>query len=449
VADTLSAILSRPTAPREHAALHVGLTADSPDHQLARYGLRHVDQVTIGRGTARTATRSDGDAGCTLAITLPDDRLSTHHARLTKLGGRWVLEDVGSKNGTWVGNATTQHHTLDDSDVIEVGQTMLVFRARGGDEADHVGPPPDASGLGTFSAVLAERFATLARGARSTVPVMIGGETGTGKELVARAVHALSGRPGPFVAVNCGALPATLVEAELFGHRRGAFSGADDERAGLVRSAHGGTLFLDEVGELPATAQTALLRVLQEGEVVPIGVDRPTAVDVRIVTATLRDLEGAVARGTFREDLLGRLLGIAISLPGLRERREDLAFLTTSLLARVAPGRSLTLSADAVRALYAYAWPRNVRELERALAAACAVGHDRIELENLPAALQQAVPPRVGPSSPSLSEADRELRDTVAAALLRHRGNATAVARELGKDRTQIRRWIRRFGLAK
>ncbi|HTL36410.1 MAG TPA: sigma 54-interacting transcriptional regulator [Kofleriaceae bacterium] len=448
--DTLSAILSKPTATRERAALHVGLAAETVRQQPARFALVDVDQVTIGRGSTQTATRTTTDGERTLAIMLPDARLSTHHARITKLGGRWILEDLGSKNGTWLGGEAIQQHTLDDNDVIEVGHTMLVFRAHGGEAGDLAQLAPVSDGLATLSPGLAERFATIARGAPSNVPVMIRGDTGTGKELVARAVHALSGRKGPFVAVNCGAVPAHLVEAELFGHRKGAFTGAGDERVGLVRSADGGTLFLDEIGELPASAQAALLRVLQEGEVLPIGTDKPVRVDVRLVTATLRDLEADVAAGSFRTDLLGRVLGLSIALPPLRERPEDLSLLVQTLLDRVARGRNLRLSPDVVRALYAHPWPRNIRELERALASASALTLERIELEHLPDPVRAAAPPpRLVPTLSQLSADERKQRDDVAAALLRHNGNIAAVARELGKDRTQIRRWMRRFGLSR
>jgi transcriptional regulator with GAF, ATPase, and Fis domain len=387
----------------------------------------------------------------TLALCLDDPRMSTVHARLTRLGGRWILEDLGSKNGTWIGGAAVQQHTLVDGDVFEVGHTMVVFRTTGGDDDDLDGwPPAAAMGLATLAPELAERFATIVRAAPSMLPVMIRGETGTGKELTARAVHSLSGRRGPFVAINCGALPANLVEAELFGHRVGAFTGAGAERTGVIRSAEGGTLFLDEIGELPEPAQAALLRVLQEGEVTPIGADRPTKVDVRLVTATLRDLEADVERGRFRDDLLGRLLGLTITLPPLRERREDLGLLTAMFLDQLAPGRPLELAPDCVRAIYAYAWPRNIRELERALAAACTLAGSRIELSHLPESLRAcAPPPRMTAPPASLSPDERQLRDELARALLRLGGNVAAVARELGRDRTQVRRWMRRFGLTR
>jgi transcriptional regulator with GAF, ATPase, and Fis domain len=371
---------------------------------------------------------------------------------MTRLGGRWILEDLGSKNGTWIDGESIQQHTLDDGDILELGHTMIVFRLIGGEYPDlDDWPAVSAPGLATTSPALAERLADVVRVAPSQVPVMIGGETGTGKELVARAVHALSGRKGAFVAVNCGALAANLLEAELFGHKKGAFTGAGDERVGLVRSADGGTLFLDEIGELPAAAQSALLRVLQEGEVVPIGADRPVRVDVRLVSATLRDLDDEVTQGRFRGDLLGRLLGVSVTLPALRDRCEDLGLIAAMLLERIAPGvRPTQIAPDAIRALYAHQWPRNIRELERALAAACTLAGDCIELAHLPPAIQASAPPaRVTPPPSALSEDERRLRDELAAALLRNGGNVSSVARELGKDRTQIRRWMRRFQLSR
>jgi transcriptional regulator with GAF, ATPase, and Fis domain len=278
--------------------------------------------------------------------------------------------------------------------------------------------------------------------ARSTTCVEIRGESGTGKELVARAVHDLSNRRGSFVAVNCGSLPPTLFEGELFGHRRGAYTGACDERPGLIRSSDGGTLFLDEVAELPAASQPALLRVLQESEVTPLGADRAVRVNLRVVTATHRDLDVEVAAGRFRADLRARLLGLQIDLPPLRDRREDLGMLIASMLERFAP-RELSLSLEAAMALYAYDWPLNVRELERVLVAAASVAHDRIEMCHLSSLLRKPQEPVALPVD------DDELRERLASSIERHHGNLAAVARELCKDRTQVRRWMKRFGLAR
>ena len=443
MSDTVSAIVSRALATRVRPALYVGLCGERPQTPSARIGLGGVDRIEIGRGDTRRMERSKSGGAQVLTISLADSRMSSQHARLSRVGGTWVVEDLGSKNGTWVGRRRISRHRLGDRDVLVVGHTALVFRDCGGEEDDvehhDLGTVP---GLDTLSVELAARFKQLSKAARDLVPIEIQGETGTGKELIARAVHTLSRRSGKLAAINCGALPATLIEAELFGHRKGAFTSAVDDRPGLVRTADHGTLFLDEVGELPLASQATLLRVLQEGEVTPIGGDRPIKVDVRIVTATHRDLAADVDAGRFRADLRARLLGVVVPLPRLRDRIEDLGFLTATLLARIAPGRDIAFSADALAALYAHDWPMNIRELERALGAAVAIADNRIDLEHLPPALTALPAP-----SKELDEDDEQMRQQLVAAMARHAGNISAVARELGKDRTQIRRWVKRFGL--
>ena len=308
---------------------------------------------------------------------------------------------------------------------------------------------PLASGFATLVPSLAEALSRAQAVARSTVPVVVRGESGTGKEVVASAIHALSGRTGPFQAVNCGALPAALVESELLGYRRGAFTGAEDDRAGLVRSAHGGTLFLDEIGDLPLTAQAALLRVLQEGEVQPLGATRPIKIDVRLVSATHRDLEALAAEEKFRPDLLARLGGVTVQLPPLRERREDLGLLAAALLQRHFPGRRVVLGSEAARALLVYPWPLNVRELERCLQAAVVLaGEGPIELRHLPPAVAASLaePSSLGvASAQGLPEADRRRREEIVAALRESGGNVTAAARVLGKARVQVQRWMKRY----
>src|SRR5207302_1217977 len=189
------------------------------------------------------------------------------------------------------------------------------------------------------------------------------GETGTGKEVIARAIHAASRRPGAFVAVNCGALAPNLVESELFGHKKGAFSGATEDHNGLVRAADKGTLLLDEIGDLPVPTQAALLRVLQQREVLPLGTTKPMPVDLRVVAASHRDLEAEVGAGRFREDLWSRLAGYTAQLPALRDRREDLGLLVAALLARLVQTRPIRFTSEAGLALVQYDWPRNVREL--------------------------------------------------------------------------------------
>jgi DNA-binding NtrC family response regulator len=452
--ETLSAIVAPAKRTKTKPALYIGLAGDAPRSPPARISLAGLDRVDIGRGDARKLTRSTSGGVDVLALTLGDARMSGQHARLSRLGTAWAIEDVGSKNGTWIDGQRITRQALVDGAVIVVGHTALVYRDVGGEEGDlHDAPRAAAPGMTTLSPELARAFEDLARAATSNVPVQVTGESGTGKELVARAVHALSKRAGKLVAVNCGALPPTLAEGELFGHKKGAFTGADVERTGYVRSADGGTLFLDEIAELPAPLQATLLRVLQEGEVVPLGSDKPIKIDLRVVTATHKKLDAEVDANRFRADLRARLLGVSVALPPLRERREDLGLLVAALLERLAPGRDIAFAADAVAAIYAYRWPLNVRELERTLAAALAVARDRIELAHLPEAVRDpksaagAAPAKVDVES--LSDEDRQLRDQLVDVIGRHDGNLAAVARELGKDRTQIRRWMKRFGLSR
>ena len=409
--------------------------------------------------------------------------MSSQHARIESSFGRWILTDAGSKNGTVVNGAAVERAVLQDGDLIELGHTLFWFRDRvplrpdepldlDVDLAAVLARPP---GLVTLAPTLSRALAQLEQMARSPIPIMLLGESGTGKELLARAIHDLSGRPGPLIAVNCGAIPDTLVESELFGHRRGAFSGANEDRPGLVRSADHGTLFLDEIGDLPLTSQAALLRVLQEREVTPVGASRPIAVNIRVVAATHCDLPAMVEDGRFRQDLYARLTGYTVELPPLRQRRDDLGLLLAALLARhTAPDQLPAIETEAARALFTYDWPRNVRELDSALAAArILAGDGALGLLHLPGEVRGARPATAHPvplppgsdggvrqtpgpvvpvvsasSAPTpLSPDDQRLRDQVAALLDQHGGNVSAVARAMGKDRKQIQRWMKRFQL--
>jgi sigma-54 dependent transcriptional regulator, acetoin dehydrogenase operon transcriptional activator AcoR len=426
------------------------LECDQPLAPSARHVLDDVDIVEMGRG--ERGHHRDERRG---AIRIPDGRMSAEHARLTRTPGGFLLEDLGSKNGLIVNGTVTRGAVLAHDDVFELGHTFFLFR--------EVPVPPEARpdmtcaelpsptrSLRTFVAALERSHASLARIARTGVAVVLLGETGTGKEVVARALHELSGRPGPFVPVNCGALPEHLIEAELFGHKRGAFSGAISDRPGLIRMSDRGTLFLDEVGELPAESQVAFLRVLQEQEVVPVGDERPIKVDTRLCAATHRDLDELVARGAFRRDLYARLFGLVLELPPLRDRIEDLGILIAALLARMSGGESVRFAPAAVRAFLRHDWPLNIRELEKCLVAAIALaGSDPIELEHLPPSVRRprAQRPVRDSEPPPLSPEDVAIRDQMIELLTTHEGNVTAVAKALGKGRMQIHRWAKRFGV--
>jgi two-component system response regulator PilR (NtrC family) len=295
------------------------------------------------------------------------------------------------------------------------------------------------------------------RVSRSQAPVHIHGETGTGKELVARLIHQSgSRREGPFVAVNCGAIPQELVESELFGHRRGAFTGAVADHPGLIRAAEGGTLFLDEVAELPTATQVKLLRVLQDKAVRPVGGQHETAVDVRFLSATHRRLENEVASGRFREDLYYRLVVIEIDVPPLRERLEDLPELCASILARLGTARSLTLSPEALALLAAHSYPGNVRELENILErAATLTDGETIEARHIvfrerpsAAAPSPRIPAGAGDDALPLPRYLESLeRERLAEVLRLCGGKRSEAARRLGLTPRQFRYRLKKLGL--
>ena len=287
--------------------------------------------------------------------------------------------------------------------------------------------------------------------ADSDSPVLIEGESGTGKELVAAAIHRQSGRAkGPFVPVNCSAIPADLMESEFFGHVRGAFSGAVADTLGLFRSAHGGTLFLDEVAELSPTLQGKLLRVIQEKEIRPVGSTKTHAVSVRMIAATNKNLETVVQNGSFRQDLFYRLNVVRILVPPLRERKGDIPALITYFLRRFNERfrRDVKgIAPDAITALTAYDFPGNVRELENLLERAYALGaRDEIERANLPelAARSDALMVTVDEPIPTLDQAERDL---IARALARFRNDKEQAARALGLTVRTLYRRIKKFGL--
>jgi transcriptional regulator with AAA-type ATPase domain len=292
-------------------------------------------------------------------------------------------------------------------------------------------------------------MARLARLARADIPVLILGETGTGKELAARRIHQASPRAGaPFLAVNCAALSETLLLADLFGHVRGAFTGADRDRAGVFESAHGGTVFLDEIGDLPPPAQGMLLRVLQEGEVRRLGESLARRVDVRVLAATHRDLMRAVEAGAFRQDLFYRLRVGSIELPPLRERGDDVQLLADHFIARLArsAGRSTRLTNEARGLLSAHRWPGNVRELENRLRLAAALADGSLGAEHLDL---PAAPAAAPPAAPTYHrEVDSLRRRLVAEALSTCGGNGAEAARRLGLTRQALSYLVRRLGLA-
>jgi two-component system response regulator HydG len=282
----------------------------------------------------------------------------------------------------------------------------------------------------------------------------LSGESGTGKEVIAKYVHELSARSEEaFFSINCGALPESLLESELFGHVKGSFTGAVKDKTGLLVAAAGGTFFLDEIGEMSPATQVKLLRALQEREVIPVGATEPTAVDVRIIAATNRDLEEEIRRGTFRSDLYYRLNVIALHLPPLRDRREDIPLLATYFLDKASKGKAATeepsLSDESMQALMAYDWPGNVRELENALERAAVVAGPRvIQVQHLPERVVEAPTPALVSDrslpNPAMEVIERAYIEWV---LQAEGGNKSRAAEVLGIDPSTLYRKLNRYGL--
>lgn len=295
----------------------------------------------------------------------------------------------------------------------------------------------------------------IARLKDTRTPVLIVGESGTGKELVARAIHFRGNYAGrPFVAVDCGSLVPTLIESELFGYEKGAFTGATRSKIGLFQSAHGGTVFLDEIGELPLEMQAKLLRVLQEKEVRPVGSNQKIKVDVRIIAATNRDLEAEYRAGRFRKDLYFRLDVVTVRLPALRERRSDIPMLAHWFLDRYAKGAGIQVTGAAMKALLEYDWPGNVRELENCIERATALGDDKIiDIPDLPPTVVEIAPPVQTPGNGHaqslLSSTDLEdiERATIRRVFEQVNGDKATAGKMLGISRATLYRKLKRYNI--
>lgn len=402
---------------------------------------------------------------------LPVQAVSRVHAEVAWDTGRWVIRDLGSRNGILVDGHPVRFAALEPNAEVRIGDALLKYvetKARLASNYRITGDMAkgeqrrvahtDLIGGMQMDGIAAE----LERIAPTPLSVMLLGESGTGKEVAARELHRKSGRHGQFQAINCAAIPATLLESELFGYRKGAFSGADRDKPGIIRLADGGTLLLDEIGDMPIEAQAKLLRVLQSREVFPLGAVSAERVDVRIVCATHRDLSRLIQGGRFREDLFARLNEYPLRLPPLRDRKEDLYLLSRTFLDRYHQSR-LVLSYGFMLGLMHYDWPYNVRELEACIKRCCALADGETVTEALlPEAVREAMqdygrasaefetsPPSEGLApAPARAQSrgipsDAELREL----LDRHRGNVAAVGRDLGKARMQIHRWMQRYGI--
>lgn len=414
------------------------------DHPLG------APRIEVGRAVT-------GDAALRLDT---DPRLSRLHATVTTQGGVVRVQNH-SVHGTYVNGSKLEpgrEESLADGDLLRLGDTFFVLRfmpdnPRDVHSATLLGRSPAAAQLRTLIDVVGPARAS----------VLLLGETGAGKEVAARAIHERSGRKGPFIAVNCAAIPENLAESQLFGHHAGAFTGAHKEHAGFFREAHGGTLFLDELGELPQALQPKLLRVLDEKRVFAVGAAAGVPVDVRVIAATNRPLARDVEAGAFRGDLFARLAEITVSLPPLRARTEDVLLLLQNALPALVDGK-VTLSPFLVDALLVHRWPFNVRELMKIATEldVKAQGRKLLDLDliegralgrgtqavSLPASVVvhsgTALQP---PPRPRKDEVPAPSRDELERLLAAHLGKVSDIARATGRSRTQVYRWLEEHGL--
>jgi DNA-binding NtrC family response regulator len=412
----------------------------------------------------------------TADIRLEVNAVSREHAEILSDQAIFLIRDTGSTNGTLVDGVRIEGPTaLEPLAEVRIGDAILKFVA---DSAlEYANFRIDGTLVGQSSrrcqhgTALVGGYQTdlvasrIERIAPTPLSIMLLGESGTGKEVVARELHRVSGRRGVFAAINCAAIPPNLLESELFGYKRGAFTGADRDKPGLIRAAHEGTLLLDEIGDMPLEAQAKLLRVLQSKELLPVGATAAERVDVRVVSATHRDLRGLLKQERFRTDLYARLNEDQLTLLPLRERKEDIFVLLRTFLSR--QGRpELVPSFAFMLAILHYDWPLNVRELEACAKRAVALA-DRplLTAELLPdpvresmaeynqrrAAGTHGVCPAAPAAAPGLpgygGRPTVPTAEELRALLVHYQGNLAAVGRQLGKARMQIHRWMKRYGI--
>jgi DNA-binding NtrC family response regulator len=417
-----------------------------------------VAGASAGRALAMSSTLATVGRHATNDLVLADPLVSGVHLELRRVAGAVRVRDAGSTNGTFIAGQRIFEAELAPGATITVGSTVLQL------DIDPVAIPAKESpsdsfgGLVGASTVMHELFGLLERVASKPLSILLQGDTGTGKEEAARAIHARSSRSEkPFVVIDATSLPQTLVESILFGHERGAFTGADRRSIGLFEAAHGGTVFLDEVGELPAPSQAKFLRVLEQRHVTRVGSSEPIPVDVRVIAATHRDLRHEVEAGRFREDLLFRLAQVWVLLAPLRDRVGDIPVLCTKLLAAIAPSSTPCIDAAAMTYLQTQRWPGNVRELRNVLAraAALAVGgvirREDVAGEGLGfrgTREERAVLALSGKFAEAKELAMERFESTYLAALMRRcNGNLSLAAREAGVARHHLRDLLKKRNL--
>jgi DNA-binding NtrC family response regulator len=387
----------------------------------------------------------------TCDVHVDDPFVSARHLRIEPRHGRWHLVDLGSTNGTFISGARVAAADLPLGVPVALGDAEIVLEPRDAPEPER---PQTFDGMITLDPSMRQVFELIERVGPSEAAVTILGETGTGKELVARALHGRSARrDAPFVPVNCSAIAESLIESELFGHEKGAFTGAERMRKGAFEEADRGTIFLDEIGELPLDLQPKLLRVLELGEVKRVGASRPIQVSVRIVAATHRDLHAAVRAGRFREDLFYRLCVVPITVPPLRQRKGDARALAEAFLARAAPrGVPVRWSPEALAKLEAYDWPGNVRQLRNVVQRALLFRGEGVSIPASAVTFEDTRSARAGSGDDDtlyvrgLTLEDIE-REAIRLSLRRNRGKRAAVVKELRIAKSTVMKRIGQWGL--
>jgi len=407
-----------------------------------------VDPLVVGR-----------DEGA--QIRLGDPEVSALHCELRAVNEGVLVKDLGSTNGTFVGSVRIREGVITTAAEVLVGSTRITIEPTTGKQRVDVGFADRFGDLVGSSPKMRRVFGVLEKVANTPLSILILGETGTGKEVVAKSVHDASDRKsGPFVALDCGSIPASLAESILFGHEKGVFTGATERKKGALAEAHGGTLFLDELGELPLELQPKLLRVLAERQVKRVGGNTLEPIDVRVLAATRRDLGVEMNAGRFRSDLFFRIAQVRVELPALRERLDDLPLLVAEICKRAGKPAAATVVEDWIeRRLGSYDWPGNVRELVNVAQVAATLADTPEAIDDVLTLARDSVKGETmrgdgGAAQTAFAEAKRSSiasfeRDYFTQLSRAAKGNVSEMARQSGMERHHVRAYLRKYGIEK